>query len=383
MIKTTFSLLCNLSESIQEIPEPQEVNLFICGYDINAARGANVARGQLLGAHPRSDGGATTATIAGKVSKLDFAYLSIKVDKKQTLADPVDLRSMPAGEELRQTLRAMGISVDRLQPTPILVVNGLNPQPGISIAEQLLRDEMETLRRGLALVRKFVEPSECWLVTSNDGFVLEGCRNKVVKPVYPNSLHPLVAKAVTGQENPENAVVFSVHKLWQIGRVVETGRAIDETVFTLAGKNYRARIGTPLVDILDFAQVEIHPGDRLVLSGPFTGYTVFDVAHGMEKGVFSLNVIPKDAFPAMEDRPCINCGECVQHCPARLQPNMITRFAEYGMFDRALALGIDSCLECGLCSYWCPARRPMQHYIRFAKQQLHKDNQLAAASWTR
>jgi electron transport complex protein RnfC len=378
-----FSLRTELSGKVVEVPEPEEVSLFICGYDIRAERGKAVKRGEALAAHPRSAGGAANAPIAGKVSKIDFAYLSIKKDKKDEAAEPVDVRSLRPGEELNQAMRELGISVERFREAELLIVNGLNPQPGVNVAEQLLRDENETVRRGLSLVRKAVNPRRCVLVTGDGGYSLEGCSDVRVRPEYPNSLTPLIIKAVTGREQSDGVAVFSVHKLWQIGRVVETGRAIDETVFTLAGTAYCARIGTPIVDILDFAGVEIHPGDRLVLSGPLTGYTVFNVEHGLEKGVYALNVIPKDAFPAMEDRPCINCGECVLHCPARLQPNIIARFAEYGMFQQAREQGLDACMECGLCSYWCPALRPMQHYLRFAKQQLRTETERLTAGWTR
>lgn len=383
MKNSVFSLRSELAGNIVDIPEPEEVSLFVCGYDIRAERGKAVKRGESLAAHPRPAGGAANAPIAGKVSKIDFAYLSIKVDKKDASVDAVDVRSLRPGEELNGTMRELGISVERFHEASTLIVNGLNPQPGVSISEQLLRDESETVRRGLSLVRKAVNPKRCVLVTGGGDFALEGCTAVKVKPVYPNSLSPLVAKAVTGREDSDDVVVFSVHKLWQIGRVVETGRAIDETVFTLDGTNYRARIGTPIVDILEVAGVEIHPGDRLVLSGPLTGYTVFNVEHGLEKGVYALNVIPRDSYPPMGDRPCINCGECVLHCPARLQPNLLARFAEYGMFERAQELGLHSCMECGLCSYWCPALRPMQHYIRFAKQQLRTGDDRLTAGWTR
>jgi electron transport complex protein RnfC len=60
----------------------------------------------------------------------------------------------------------------------------------------------------------------------------------------------------------------------------------------------------------------------------------------------------------------------VQHCPARLQPNMLTRYAEYDMFEKAAASGLGVCFECGLCAMHCMARRPMLHMLRFAKEQL-------------
>ncbi|MDD4730746.1 MAG: 4Fe-4S dicluster domain-containing protein [Desulfovibrio sp.] len=381
MKSNVFSLRAELADSIVDVPVSNSLHVFIGGYEMLVKKGAKVQRGQALAVHPRPDVGLANAPVSGKVSSLDFAYLSIKAGKDGDPVEPIDLESLAPGEELNQGLHDLGISVGRIREAETLVINGLNPQPSVTIAEQLLRDEAETISLGLSLVRKAINPKRCVLAAGTGSYRLEGCTTQVVKPVYPNSLPPMVLKAVTGKEVPESTVGFSVHKLWQIGHVLRTGRAIDETVFTLNGGNYRARIGTPLVDILDFANVEIHPGDRLVLSGPMTGYSVFNVEHGIEKNVFSVNVVPKNAYPPMEDRPCINCGECVLHCPARLQPNLIARYAEYGMFERARECGLDACMECGLCSYWCPALRPMQHYIGFAKQQLHPQSGNAPTGW--
>ena len=72
----------------------------------------------------------------------------------------------------------------------------------------------------------------------------------------------------------------------------------------------------------------------------------------------------------MEDNPCINCGECALHCPARVLPGMISRAAEFSFFDRARGYGLDSCFECGICGYHCPGRRPLLQYIRLAKKEL-------------
>ncbi len=186
----------------------------------------------------------------------------------------------------------------------------------------------------------------------------------------PNSLPEMAVLAATGRERPDNAVCVSVMKLMTIGRIMETGLPNTDTLFTLAGRNYRALLGTPLSAILDFAGVPVKPGDRLVLGGPMRGYTVYDVDHGLEKGAYAVTVVPKDAFPPMTTAPCINCGECVLHCPARIRPDLIARYSEYGLFEKTLACGLASCMECGQCSYWCQARRPLLHYIRFARREV-------------
>lgn len=49
---------------------------------------------------------------------------------------------------------------------------------------------------------------------------------------------------------------------------------------------------------------------------------------------------------------------------------MLSRYAEYEMFEMAEKHHLHSCFECGLCSFNCTVRRPILQYIRFAKDQL-------------
>ena len=67
---------------------------------------------------------------------------------------------------------------------------------------------------------------------------------------------------------------------------------------------------------------------------------------------------------------CVACGSCSAICPARLRPDMLSRYAEFGLHDRCYDEYITSCLECGLCGYVCIARRPVLQYIRLAKEKL-------------
>lgn len=369
MRKPTFKLNDPLVGDIIEVPTPDWLNLYICGYAPQVQRGQKVAAGSVVARHPKILGGAVHAPLSGVVDKCDFAYLALRAADKPEPLPPVKMPGDAAA--LRQALQHMGVRMDRfMDHHEVLVINGVNPEPTVTIAEQLLRDRKGTLLRGLETVISLMDPGRCVLVTADPALSLPGCATKVVKPVYPNALPELAVLAATGQERPNNAACVSVMKLMIIGRIMETGLPNTETHFSLAGRNYRARLGTPLSAILDFAGVSVGPGDRLVLGGPMRGYTVYDVDHGLEKGVYAVTVVPKDAFPPMTNAPCINCGECVLHCPARIRPDLIARYAEYNLFEKTLACGLASCMECGQCSYWCQARRPLLHYIRFARQQV-------------
>ena len=54
----------------------------------------------------------------------------------------------------------------------------------------------------------------------------------------------------------------------------------------------------------------------------------------------------------------------------RLRPNMLSRYSEFGQYERCRGEYIDACIECGMCGYVCPARRPMQQFFRMAKLNL-------------
>ncbi|MFH1292663.1 MAG: 4Fe-4S dicluster domain-containing protein, partial [Pseudomonadota bacterium] len=67
---------------------------------------------------------------------------------------------------------------------------------------------------------------------------------------------------------------------------------------------------------------------------------------------------------------CINCGECVRACPARIPVNMLIRVLENGLYEEAAEeYDLLSCIECGLCSYVCTARIPIFHYIMLGKSE--------------
>jgi len=73
------------------------------------------------------------------------------------------------------------------------------------------------------------------------------------------------------------------------------------------------------------------------------------------------------------DYPCINCGDCVRTCPARIQVNLLVRFLEAGFYEEAVEeYDLDACLECGLCSFVCVSKIPIFQYIKLAKHELER-----------
>ena len=372
MQKTNFNLHTVIVDSIREFPTPSEVHVPVLGCILQTGKGKKVLQGDRVAERPSAHGGDKHAPFSGKVNGVSYTHVSIQLDAESEAVEGVDLTSMEPGKGLLRALRSLGIDTQALAPAETLIVNGLNPEPGITAAEQLLRDEKKTLEAGLALAARIINPARTVLAHAQ-GYdpSLAECEPLAVKPVYPNSLAPLVAKAVTGSERSEGVVVLSAMDLYSLGQVALTGLPVRDTVITVnGGLNYRVLIGTPLSEIFALAGIDVESGDRVILDGPMRGQAVYSLDDGVSRDTYGVTVVRKDAFPAITDDPCINCGECVLHCPARVLPHMISKYAEYSLFENTEAYGIRSCFECGLCSFYCVSRRPLLQYIRLARKEL-------------
>jgi electron transport complex protein RnfC len=198
---------------------------------------------------------------------------------------------------------------------------------------------------------------------------LDGAETVVIQGAYPAGLDPLVARAATGREAPGNAVVVGLETVHHVGRIVETGLPVLETMVTVGETGRIVTLGTPVGALVDEQGETLHDGDRIVLGGVLRGRTAASPAQGVDRATTAVSLVRNPA-PVAVDAACVGCGECVRRCPARLDPAMITSYAEFGQYDKARAEHVHACFECGLCGYFCIARRPMLQYIRLAKTEL-------------
>ncbi|MEG1379721.1 MAG: 4Fe-4S dicluster domain-containing protein, partial [Bacteroidales bacterium] len=64
---------------------------------------------------------------------------------------------------------------------------------------------------------------------------------------------------------------------------------------------------------------------------------------------------------------CIRCTKCLSVCPMGLNPTLLMRESELGMFEEMEGERVMDCIECGSCSYICPSSRTLLDYIRLGK----------------
>lgn len=382
MTKPSFTLLTGIGGPVQDGPEPEVVRVPLRGHSTKTIKKkAPVGPGTLVAEHPDAGVGDAHSPILGVVSDVTDTAVVItageakpaKEGEPAPTADPVAPVAVASmgGDELKKALKALGVSTRPFAKAAVLVINGLNPEPGTGIAELLLKDHQATVEKGLELVQKLVEPPTVLMaVPAGSSATLYGCTVKQVPATYPNSMNPLVVKALTGKETMDGVALVSVMELYAMGRVAETGLPLTETVLTVGNTAYRVKVGTPMAAVLAQAGVAANPCDRVVAGGPMRGKAVASPDQGVSKDDYVLTVVPDAAFPPVTDLPCINCGECVLVCPSRIMPGFVTRYVEFKLYDKAKEFHLESCMECGMCGYVCTARRPLLQFIRLGKKNL-------------
>ncbi len=271
-----------------------------------------------------------------------------------------------------------------------LVINGADPDLLVATRQFVVQTRMEALTQGIAVLKKITGVENVVLIvpaTLMGGYGSIGAEMKFVEPLYPSALPPLILKDVFGRvlpagKSPEDIgfVFFSAEGVAAIGQAFSGGTLPVHKLLTVIKKDgskhlVSTRIGTPLREVLNIVGETIEDGDRVIVGGPMMGSSIFTLDHPVRPGTDALMVQDRESIAFVSDYPCINCGECIRACPARIQVNMLVRFLEAGQYLEALdRYDLDACIECGLCSYVCVAHIPIFQYIRLAKYELARAN---------
>ena len=335
-----------------------------------------VAEGTLLATHPNPVIGDMHASITGTIKELSDSAVELEALAEGTTTEvafpePLDLNAL-AGQELLKALKELGITTRPFtRPCTTFVINGLNPEPGMAYAEEMLLTCQHVLEAGLALVKRISSATEFILAVPNGNTTpLDGATSQYVPPVYPNSLARPLCTLLFGKESTANITVVRLHALYTLGLVAQSGLPLTRTIATVQGENFLLPIGAPVADLLRRSNHTPEEGDTIILGGAMRGKALANESRGMGKDDEAMALIKKGTVPPLEDNPCIGCGACVSICPMGLMPNLLSRYAEFEQYAACREADIEICIECGLCAYVCPACRPMQQHYRMAKYSL-------------
>ncbi len=383
-----FRLVYNERRPFIEGPEPVKARLNREGFDLvdGLKKKSKVYPGMLLATHPSIGKGDLHSPMYGEISEINHRSIFINAcepDESLPHVEPINiLEEGKTGDELILQLKQMGVNTKSLgQDVKTLYINGLNPDPGVTWAEPMLCSNGQNLHAGIELHKRLSKADRIVLVVPKGMQVSYDNIDVIhVEPEYPKSVNALLVKEITKKENPEDVGVVGLHNIWSLGRVGTTGLPLMETVITVGSQtkwaNYIVKNGMWIGQLLDYAGIDLQDGDTILRGGPLRGECLDRLDRSITKGTTGLFVVESGAVPPMEGHsPCINCGACIQVCPARLNPSTLSRYAEFANYNACYVEHSTSCVECGLCGYVCIARRPVLQYIRLANakiKQMHE-----------
>ncbi|MDO9527980.1 MAG: 4Fe-4S dicluster domain-containing protein [Syntrophales bacterium] len=266
-----------------------------------------------------------------------------------------------------------------------IIINGMDVDLGITVNQEIVRTDSSKIKEGINSLKKITGVSNFILAVPENLYGEANSTGTTVKSIpatFPNALPIMIIKnaldkVVPAGKKPEDigVAVISAESAVTVGEAFATGKIPVTKALSVVGKdgtvtNVKARIGTPIGDVLAKCNITLEENDRIILGGPMMGTATYSKDFPIEPNTDAITVQSESDSAQVSDYPCINCGECVRVCPAKIQVNLLCRFAEFALYEDAERYDLDSCIECGLCAYVCTAKRPLLQYIKLAKHEL-------------
>ena len=214
-----------------------------------------------------------------------------------------------------------------------------------------------------------------------------------LKTKYPQGAERVLIYACTGRTINSSmlpadvgCIVDNVETVIAIQRAVIQGKPLTQRTMTVSGdaitnpSNFIMPIGTCQSELIEAAGGFKTDPEKLISGGPMMGFAMFTTDVPVTKTTSALLAFSKDAVSAAQPTACINCGRCVEICPAQIVPSRLATFSELGKMEQFEKWNGLECCECGCCSYVCPAKRPLKQAIGTMRKMALANRKKAAAA---
>ena len=269
-----------------------------------------------------------------------------------------------------------------------VLVNGAECEPYLTSDYRRMLEQPEWIIGGLKCILKLFDNAKGYICIEDNkpdciSKLTEMVKDepkievKTLKTKYPQGAERCLIYAVSGREInssmlPADAgcVVDNIDTVCAVYRAVMAGEPVMDRIVTVTGEavadpcNFKAKMGTSFADLLEAAGGFKQPAKKIISGGPMMGFAMFDYHVPVVKTSSAMLCMTEDDISEKEPTACINCGRCVNACPARLVPSRLATYSEHGqaeLFEKHHGM---ECVECGCCSFVCPAKRPLTQSMR-------------------
>jgi Na+-translocating ferredoxin:NAD+ oxidoreductase subunit C len=287
------------------------------------------------------------------------------------------------------------LSPPKDKPIDVLIINGAECEPYLTSDHRLMVEKAPQILEGASYLARALGVKNVIVgIEKNKPDAIEAMRKEAaargftVGPldvVYPQGAERQLIYVLAGRVVPAGGLPMDVGVLVQnvatayaAWDAVRRSRPLVERVVCVTGrgvaepKNVLTRVGTTFGDLIEFCGGRKQDAGKVIGGGPMMGVAQYSLDAPVTKGTSGIVVLRQGEVAQFVGDACIRCGRCVRACPMRLNPSILSIFAERLRFEDAGGHHVLDCIECGCCAYVCPSRRPMVHHFRRAKAEVRK-----------
>lgn len=379
--------------------------------------GDTVGVGQLIAEAGGFISSPVHASVSGKVTKIDNVLASnggfvpaitIESDGEMRPYEGITPPTVTNYDEFVAAVKASGIvglggagfptfvklSVKDLSKVEEVVLNGAECEPYITADTLTMTDRADDIFEGIQLLEKYLGVKKVIVgIEDNKPEAIKAMQElaakdscisvKALPASYPQGGEKVLIYNTTGKVVPEGklpldagCIVMNVTTLACIAQYVKTGMPLVEKCLTVDGsavaepKNVIAPIGTSMKDVFDFCGGFKEEPKKALYGGPMMGIAVPNLDQPILKNTNAILAFGKKDAELPAETPCIHCGNCINHCPMRLNPPAIAKALKQKDGAELAKLKVNLCMECGACVFVCPAHRSIVHRHKLAKAEL-------------
>ena len=348
--------------------------------------------------------------VASHASGLPEMTVVIETDGKDEWIErkPIDDFLQMSGEEIIEKVYRYGIAGlgGAVFPTAsklsladkrckLLIINGAECEPYITCDDRLMQERANELVEGIRILRYVLRPEEVVIAIEDNKpnaikavkKALKGANDMFVREIpnkYPSGASDQLVQVLTGLEIPQGKrtiemgiVMHNIGTVYAVKRAIIDDEPLIERVVTLTGDKIRnkgnvwARLGTPIIHLLEQVDYQADARFPVFLGGPMTGFILPSLQSPITKTANCI--IAPDHFeyaPPEPERSCIRCSSCSDACPVGLLPQQLYWFARSEDHEKSNEYHLEACIECGICAYVCPSYIPLIQYFRQEKAKI-------------
>jgi electron transport complex protein RnfC len=275
-----------------------------------------------------------------------------------------------------------------------VILNGAECEPYLTADHRLMLENPHDVIDGLRIIMKVLGVNRGYIgIEDNKRDAVQAITQAIhgikdikviaLRTKYPQGAEKQLIAAITSRHVPSGGlpmdvgvIVNNVGTAAAIAKAIKTGMPLIERIVTVTGggviepKNLMVRIGTSFREVIEQCGGLADNPAKVISGGPMMGIAQYTLDVPVVKGTSGIIVLTHQEAKTSPENPCIRCGKCVEVCPIRLMPLLVSAKALKGDYGSSEQLHALDCIECGSCSYICPAKRPLVQSIRVAKREI-------------